>query len=58
MRRYLVWVSGTPASTGREIMAASSFEARRICAAAWKIDLSRLAARAISSAQPAGAPSA
>lgn len=52
MVKYQVWATNTnPATKGKIIVAASSFEARTICAKAWGMDVNKLMARAVN--QPA-----
>ncbi len=45
LTRYVVWIAGGHPRNGREIMAATSLEARQICAAAWSVPLVQVMAR-------------
>lgn len=52
MGKYQVWVTNTnPDTKGKFIVAGSSFEARTICARAWRVDINKVMARAAN--QPA-----
>lgn len=48
MAKYVVWTVGTnPDTKGKVIVAATSFEARTVCAKAWGIDILKLMARKV-----------
>jgi hypothetical protein len=45
MQTYLVWTIDARPEAGKRIVAASSFEARRICARSWGRAISEVVAR-------------